>query len=64
MDEACALDGGFNELSISFEAGIHISSRFDVRDQVDVTTVISRFEAIYEAMFRGYKQYFSGVGGD
>jgi hypothetical protein len=43
---------------------IHISSRFDVRDQVDVAMVIARFEAIYEAMFRGYRRYFSGVGGD
>jgi len=40
---------------------LHVSSRFDVGPGADLPAVIARFEAIYEAIFSGYKKYFSSA---
>lgn len=38
---------------------LHISSSFDVQLPADVQATASRFEIIYEAIFRGFQNYFS-----
>lgn len=37
----------------------HISCMFDVRDPADRAPAAARFEAVYAAMFEGYRRYFT-----
>jgi hypothetical protein len=43
---------------------VHISSMFDVSRQADRTTASARFEAVYLAMFDGYRRYFAQEASD
>jgi hypothetical protein len=38
---------------------VHISSLFDVPQPADRAVAAARFEAVYLAMFDGYRQYFT-----
>jgi hypothetical protein len=38
---------------------VHISSAFDVSTPTDATAAAARFEAVYLAMFDGYRRYLS-----
>lgn len=43
---------------------VHISSTFDVATPADRATAAARFEAVYAAMFKGYRRYFTRSGPD
>jgi uncharacterized protein YndB with AHSA1/START domain len=38
---------------------VHLVSMFDVSDPADRTAAAGRFEAVYAAMFSGYRRYFA-----
>lgn len=38
---------------------VHVSSSFDVRSPADRASAMARFEAVYAAMLRAYREYFS-----
>ena len=40
---------------------LHIASSFDVQSPADPEAAVIRFETIYQAMFGGFRNYFSGA---
>ena len=43
---------------------MHISSWFDVRSRADLPPAAARFETIYQAIFNGFRNYFSKAASD
>jgi hypothetical protein len=42
---------------------VHLVSMFDVNDPADRAVAAARFEAVYNAMFNGYRRYFARQAG-
>lgn len=43
---------------------VHVSSSFDVRTPAERAAGVARFEAVYAAMLKGYREYFARQAGD